>query len=420
MMRIGIIGIGGFAGNHWRALEEVQRSGACRIVATAVIDPANHPARLEELRGQGVAIFPDAEAMFDAMRGDMDAVTIPTPIHTHAPLMIAAVRSGYHVFLEKPLAATIQEFDEMVDAARAAGRVCAVGFQWLHSRSIALLKLRVSEGALGTLERITCTAGWIRKQEYYERASWAGRVRLGDQWVLDGSVNNPLAHYLVNMLYLASPQRRTLATPAAVRAELYAGHAIESEDTAAVEVFTREGPRCFFLVTLCADEHFNPEVIVHGSEGVACHSPGRVSLRYNDGRIEEPALDDSQLDVAKFENFIVAAEANDPSLLRCSLEMCRPHTLTVNGAFESTGTVRRIPSDFLRIQGEGPSTKTMIDGIDAAIPQAASEGALFSDLELPWAHRTTAFDLTGYRRFPQQFQPPQPGEQAVPGGLPFA
>ena len=222
------------------------------------------------------------------------------------------------------------------------------------------------------------------------------------------------------MLYLASPRRRTLATPAAVRAELYAGHPITSEDTAAVEILTREGPRCFFLATLCADEHFNPEVVVHGSEGVAFHSPGRVSLRYNDGRIEEPALDDSQLDVAKFENFIAAAEANDPSLLRCSLEMCRAHTLTVNGAFESARTVRRIPSEFLRIQGEGPSTKTIIDGIDAAIPQAASEGALFSDLELPWADRTGVFDLTGYDRFPLQFRPPELAEQAVPGGLPFA
>ncbi len=420
MVRIGILGIGGFASNHWRALEEVQRSGACRIVATAVIDPANHSARLEELRGQGVAIFNDAEVMFDAMRGKMDAVTIPTPIHTHAPLTIAAVRSGYHVFLEKPAAATIQDFDEMVAAARAAGRLCAVGFQWLHSRSMALLKLRVGEGALGTIDRITCTAGWIRKQEYYQRAAWAGRVRLGDRWVLDGSINNPLAHYLLNMLYLASPRRRTLATPVAVRAELYAGHAIDSEDTAAVEILTREGPRCFFLATLCADQHFNPEVVVHGSEGVAFHSPGRASLRTNDGRIEEPALDDSQLDVAKFENFIAAAEANDPSLLRCSLEMCRPHTLTVNAAFESAGTVRRIGKEFLRIQGEGPSTKTIIDGIDAAIPQAASEAALFSDLELPWAVRTDPFDLTGYDHFPRRFQPPHSSQQDMPGGLPFA
>lgn len=100
--------------------------------------------------------------------------------------------------------------------------------------------------------------------------------------------------------------------------------------------------------------------------------------------------------------------------------MCRPHTLTVNGAFESAGTVRRIAPEYLRIQGQGPSTKTIIDGIDAAIPQAASEGALFSDLALPWAHRTTVFDLTGYCRFPQRFQAAQTAEGPVPGGLPFA
>ena len=79
MIRIGIIGMGGYAATHWEALEEVQRRGACRIVATAVIDPQNHTARLESLRQGGLEIFTDPLAMFETMRGRMDAVAIPTP-----------------------------------------------------------------------------------------------------------------------------------------------------------------------------------------------------------------------------------------------------------------------------------------------------------------------------------------------------
>jgi predicted dehydrogenase len=179
MLRIGIIGIGGFAENHWRGLEEIQRSGACQIVATAVIDPQNHQAKLEELRGRGVAVFGSALDMYEAMRGGMDAVTIPTPIHTHAELMIAAVQSGYHVFLEKPPAATIQEVDEMIAAAKRCGRICAVGFQCMWSPSMALLKLRLAEGALGEVQRLTCSGGWVRRGEYYDRSDWRGRLRVG-------------------------------------------------------------------------------------------------------------------------------------------------------------------------------------------------------------------------------------------------
>ncbi|NQU76579.1 MAG: Gfo/Idh/MocA family oxidoreductase [Planctomycetes bacterium] len=404
MVRIGIIGIGGFAAQHWWALEEVQRSEACKIVAAAVIDPEYHTARLEELRGRGVRIFHCAEAMYDAMRGQMDAVTIPTPIHTHAELMISAVQSGYHVYLEKPPAATIQEVDEMIAAAKRTGRICAVGFQAMWSQSMSLLKLRISEGALGQVQRIACSAGWIRKDDYYCRADWAGRLRLGDSWVLDGSANNPLSHEIANMLYLASPRCRTLGSPAAVRAELYAAHEIEGEDTAAIEIVTNEGPRCYLLGTLCADDAFDPEISILASEGTAYRSSnGRVCIRYNDGRLEEPAPDDGRQDVEKFENFVAAAAANDTGLLRCHLEMCRPFTLAINGAFESARQVRRIPPEYLRITGEGPGRKTVIQGIDSAVPRAASQCRLFSDLQLPWAKRTATFDLTGYKRFPQRF-----------------
>ena len=62
---------------------------------------------------------------------------------------------------------------------------------------------------------------------------------------------------------------------------------------------------------------------------------------------------------------------------------------------------------------------TGIAGLDAAIPQAASECKLFSDLGLPWAHRTETFDLTGYKQFPVQFTPADEADAPVAGGLPF-
>ena len=420
MVRIGIIGLGGLAAGHWRALEEVQRSGACQIVAAAAVDPEDHPARLEELRGRGVSVFNSTAEMLDAMGPKMDAVTIPSPIHLRPELTIAAVQSGYHVFLESPPAATIQEVDEMTAAVRRSGRVCAVGFETLWSQSMSLLKMRIAEDALGPVRQVTCSAGWMRKAGYFSRADWAGRLRVGKGWVLDGTANNPPSQQIAAMLYLAVPEHRRLASPASVRAELYAGHDIESDDTVAIEIFTGEGPRCTFLASLCTDEQFPPEIVVLGEAGAAYRSDdGRVCIRYEDGRVEEPAVDDGRQEVEKFENFVAAAAAGDTDLLRCDLAMCRPFTLAVNGAFESAQQVRPIPPQYLTVTGDGPGRKVVVEGLDAAICQAASQRRLFSDLQLPWAHRTSAVDLADYKHFPRQFTPGRPKEEPVVGELPF-
>ena len=293
----------------------------------------------------------------------------------------------------------------MIAAAKRHHRLCAVGFQDMWSSSMALLKLRVTEGALGAVQRISCAGGWVRLDEYYQRAPWKGRVRFGDTWVLDGTANNVMAHEVAAMLYLATPQRRTLATPAAVRAELYCAHEIAGEDTAAIEIFTREGPGVFFLATTCPDDQFDPEITILAEKATVHRSyDGRVSIRYNDGRVESPTLDDTRKHVAKFENFVAACAANDPQMLLCNLTMCRPFTLAINGAFESARRVRRIGAEYVTRSGEGSAAKTVIAGIDAAICRGASQGALFSDLNLPWARPTATFDLTGYRHFPVQFE----------------
>jgi hypothetical protein len=61
--------------------------------------------------------------------------------------------------------------------------------------------------------------------------------------------------------------------------------------------------------------------------------------------------------------------------------------------------------------------KTIVEGLDSAIPQGASQGKLYSDLGLPWARRTATFDLTGYNRFPVQFQAGQSDTTPPKGGL---
>ena len=54
----------------------------------------------------------------------MDAVAIATPVGTHAPLALAALRAGKHVLVEKPLAACVRDAEAMVRAAKEATGAC--------------------------------------------------------------------------------------------------------------------------------------------------------------------------------------------------------------------------------------------------------------------------------------------------------
>ena len=60
------------------------------------------------------------------------------------------------------------------------------------------------------------------------------------------------------------------------------------------------------MTTLCADEQFDVELSIRAAKAIAYQSNGRVCIRYTDGRIEEPAVDDTRVHVQKFENFIAA------------------------------------------------------------------------------------------------------------------
>ncbi|MGJ3627403.1 Gfo/Idh/MocA family oxidoreductase [Sphingomonas sp. MMS24-JH45] len=60
----------------------------------------------------------------------IDAVSIVTPNHLHAPMAIAALDAGFHVFCEKPMAVSVIEAEAIADAARRSGRQFALAFTY--------------------------------------------------------------------------------------------------------------------------------------------------------------------------------------------------------------------------------------------------------------------------------------------------
>ncbi len=84
-------------------------------------------------------------------REDIDLVDIATPGNTHHEIAIAALEAGKHVICEKPLANTMREAREMLGAARAAGTVNMVCFNYRRVPAVQLAKKLIEEGRLGEI-----------------------------------------------------------------------------------------------------------------------------------------------------------------------------------------------------------------------------------------------------------------------------
>ncbi len=406
MIRLALVGFGGYGWCLIEVINRVAERAGCRLVAAADTRLGVLSEKAAELSKAGVELFDDPLAMLDALRGRCEAVYIATGIPSHAPLTIAAARAGCHVHLEKPPAATVQEVDAMLSALDAAGRFCLVGFQALHGADIRFIKDRVVSGRLGSVKSLTCHAGWPRDRAYYTRNDWAGKLRVGDTWVLDGPATNALAHQIANMLFLASPEPGRLATPVAVRAELYAAGPVDSHDTAAIEVQTADGAAAWFIASHCSEANFGPVIQIEAERGrVIWSMRDGAKIAYADGTEESCPPDDGRPQMVA--NLVEAVRANDASLLRCPLEETRKFVLALDGAHESSGRIHRIASEHTRRVEEGtPEARTVLVGLDSLLPLAAQRRCLLSNLpDAPvWAVTTEPFPLREYAGFPHSFR----------------
>jgi predicted dehydrogenase len=162
-VRVGVIGAGSVA--QIAHIPAWKRSAHADLVA--VCDP-------DQARAKAVARkfgIPRVDADFeDLLRsGEVDAVDICAPNHLHAPIAVAALRSGVDVLCERPLATSGKEAESMVQAARKAGRILMCALNSRFRRDVQILRQFVSKGELGRV--FYGKVGWLRTGNSYGRKS---------------------------------------------------------------------------------------------------------------------------------------------------------------------------------------------------------------------------------------------------------
>ena len=125
-LRILVVGCGHMGTSHAKAYHGLPDFEICGVVSRGAASRQRLLAALAADRPAGVREFDDFEAALAATRPD--AVSINTYPDTHAAYAKRALAAGCHVFLEKPLAVTVAEAEEVVAAARAARRKLVVGY----------------------------------------------------------------------------------------------------------------------------------------------------------------------------------------------------------------------------------------------------------------------------------------------------
>lgn len=150
-LRIGVIGTGqrAYIADH----VAVSQTGA-RLTAAADITQAGRD-RARAMFGSELAVFDSHTSLIEAEV--VDAAIVTTPDWTHAEIAIDLLRAGIAVYLEKPLAVTIEEADAVLAVAHSTGTPLYVGHNFRHAAVVRLMGEIIQRGEIGEVKAV-----WVR------------------------------------------------------------------------------------------------------------------------------------------------------------------------------------------------------------------------------------------------------------------
>jgi predicted dehydrogenase len=157
-VRIGVIGCGMVAqAMHLPYLSELRD----RFELAALADPSRSVREALAARYRVPGVHADHRSLLDA--GGLDAVLIASPHATHAPVVLAALDAGLHVFVEKPLCISLADAERIIDARDRAGKVVQVGFMKRYDPAFErmLAELPADAGSLRYVRVLCHDPEWV-------------------------------------------------------------------------------------------------------------------------------------------------------------------------------------------------------------------------------------------------------------------
>lgn len=215
MLKVALVGCGRIAERHSELLGKNQINKA---VLAAVCDINKEKAKKIADR-YGVNYYTEMDEMMSSE--DIDIVSVLTESGNHAKHVINLSKYQKHIIVEKPMALTLADADDMIAACDSNGIKLFVVKQNRFNLPVVKMREALEAQRFGKLIMGTIRVRWCRTQEYYDQAPWRGT------WRLDGGVlSNQASHHVDLLEWMMGDVETVYAKGITALAQ------IEAEDTA--------------------------------------------------------------------------------------------------------------------------------------------------------------------------------------------
>jgi predicted dehydrogenase len=263
-LRVGFFGAGDISNLHFDAVSSspaVELAGVWnRSDCPIVPDPQ------AKADAYGCALYPSAEAL--AADPTIDAIFVLTNMESHSALAELAMAHGKHVYVEKPVCATLPELDRLTAAAADNGVVCMPGHNYIYEPGVARMRELLASGALGDPCSLEIHYNIAHPEAVCAR--------------LPGVIRQILTHHAYCSLYLLGGPPSELT---AMTATINDGSV--PQENLAVVLMKQQGALSTLQASFAADDHTSDPWSFHikllGTKGGARYS-------YNDWVVNAPHI----------------------------------------------------------------------------------------------------------------------------------
>lgn len=171
-MKYALVGCGRVSPNHIKAAVE----NGFSILAVCDIDFSHIDDMFEravECGKENIRRYADFIEMYEKEKPELVSIALPSGLHAKAA--IEAIKRGINVIIEKPMAMSIEDADEIIRLSKEMGVKVSACHQNRFNIAVQEMRTALEKGRFGQLSNAAITVRWDRGKGYYDQADWRGK-----------------------------------------------------------------------------------------------------------------------------------------------------------------------------------------------------------------------------------------------------
>ena len=289
-IRFAIVGYGNIGRRH---AEHIQNNPDTDLVAVCDLDPA-----LIEKLPKGIQFFTNIQELLQSNIADV--LCVCTPNYLHEPHTIAGLQANMHVVVEKPMALSVQECNNMIAASAQTGKTIFAVKQNRYNPPVQEVKKLVSQHGLGQVFMVQVNCFWNRGDNYYNGSPWRGTKDKDG-----GCLFTQFSHFVDILYYLNG----TIANVQGRVCNYAHQHNTQVEDTGSFVMDATNGAIINFNFTTCTyQSNMEGSITLFGELGTV-----KIGGQYLN------TIEYQKLSLPALPNINISAKANDYGLYQGSM-----------------------------------------------------------------------------------------------------